>query len=248
MTVHSFHDALQTLANIQNLKSSDEVVDATLDNLRPFGVQGFAVSKPRNPNKRLEDVILAKRIRHDMTGVYAEWIKTYSDNRYADDDPLVRQMQRTWKPFGWHEVTYDREREPRAEEIMRRRMALGFGDGMVIPVYGRRGFLGFASMCGERMEVDARSKPTIHMMGLYAFHRVCCLTTANDPTRPQLTPREREVLTWVANGKSAWEIGEILKIAKRTVDEHAQTACQKLGAVNRAQAVAIAVRDVLIQF
>jgi LuxR family quorum sensing-dependent transcriptional regulator len=55
-----------------------------------------------------------------------------------------------------------------------------------------------------------------------------------------------EVLTWVAQGKSAWEIGEILNIAKRTVDEHVQTAVRKIGAVNRAHAVALAVRDRII--
>ncbi len=61
-----------------------------------------------------------------------------------------------------------------------------------------------------------------------------------------LTPRESEVLTWVAQGKSAWEIGEILDIAKRTVDEHVQTAVRKIGAANRTHAVAIAIRDRLI--
>jgi LuxR family transcriptional regulator, quorum-sensing system regulator BjaR1 len=54
------------------------------------------------------------------------------------------------------------------------------------------------------------------------------------------------VLVWTAHGKSAWEIGEILGIAKRTVDEHAQTAFRKLGAANRTQAVALAVRKRLI--
>jgi LuxR family transcriptional regulator, quorum-sensing system regulator BjaR1 len=48
------------------------------------------------------------------------------------------------------------------------------------------------------------------------------------------------VLAWAAQGKSAWETGEILKVAKRTVDEHAQKAMRKLGATNRTQAVAIA--------
>jgi DNA-binding CsgD family transcriptional regulator len=61
-----------------------------------------------------------------------------------------------------------------------------------------------------------------------------------------LTAREVEVLTWVAHGKSAWEIGEILNIAKRTVDEHAQTAVRKLGAVNRTHAVALAVRERIV--
>jgi len=66
-------------------------------------------------------------------------------------------------------------------------------------------------------------------------------------TKGKLTAREIEVLRWVANGKSAWEIGEILHITKRTVDEHVQTAVRKLGAVNRTNAVALALRDGIIK-
>jgi len=55
------------------------------------------------------------------------------------------------------------------------------------------------------------------------------------------------VLAWAAQGKSAWEIGEILCIAKRTVDEHTQTAARKLGATNRTQAVAVALVRHLIE-
>jgi LuxR family transcriptional regulator, quorum-sensing system regulator BjaR1 len=62
-----------------------------------------------------------------------------------------------------------------------------------------------------------------------------------------LTAREIEVLGWVARGKSAWEVGEILNIAKRTVDEHVQTAVRKIGAVNRTHAVALAIRDGIIE-
>ena len=62
-----------------------------------------------------------------------------------------------------------------------------------------------------------------------------------------LTPRELEVLEWVARGKSAWEIAAILNITKRTVDGHVANAIQKLGAVNRIQAIAIAVRDRIIK-
>jgi DNA-binding CsgD family transcriptional regulator len=73
------------------------------------------------------------------------------------------------------------------------------------------------------------------------------IETAEAPKRVQsLTPREREVLTWAARGKSAWEIGEILHITKRTVDEHVRTATRKLGATNRTQAVAIALRNRII--
>jgi LuxR family quorum sensing-dependent transcriptional regulator len=65
--------------------------------------------------------------------------------------------------------------------------------------------------------------------------------------KTKLTARESEVLRWVANGKSAWEIGEILNITKRTVDEHVQGGVRKLGAANRTHAVAIALRDGIIK-
>lgn len=65
--------------------------------------------------------------------------------------------------------------------------------------------------------------------------------------KPNLTAREVEVLRWVANGKSAWEIGEILDITKRTVDAHVQTSVRKLGAANRTHAVALALRDSIIK-
>jgi LuxR family quorum sensing-dependent transcriptional regulator len=68
------------------------------------------------------------------------------------------------------------------------------------------------------------------------------------PQEPRgvLTRREREVLSWAAAGKSAWDIGEILSISTRTVNEYTQRAIRKLGATNRTHAVALALRDGLI--
>jgi DNA-binding CsgD family transcriptional regulator len=69
---------------------------------------------------------------------------------------------------------------------------------------------------------------------------------AKRPTHP-LTPRELEVLTWVARGKTAEDTAQILSIAKRTVDEHVQTVIRKLGAGNRTHAVAIALSNHMLK-
>lgn len=61
-----------------------------------------------------------------------------------------------------------------------------------------------------------------------------------------LTSRQIEVLHWVARGKSFWEIGEILHISQRTVVEHVQNAVRKMNAANRIHAVALAIRDRII--
>jgi DNA-binding CsgD family transcriptional regulator len=62
-----------------------------------------------------------------------------------------------------------------------------------------------------------------------------------------ITSREIEVLQWVARGKSAREIGEILQITKRTVDQHVQSTVRKMDAANRIHAVALAIREGIIE-
>lgn len=57
-----------------------------------------------------------------------------------------------------------------------------------------------------------------------------------------LTKRECEVLEWLAAGKTAYEIGVILGISRRTVEEHVKNATFKTGATNSTQAVVEAIR------
>jgi DNA-binding CsgD family transcriptional regulator len=61
-----------------------------------------------------------------------------------------------------------------------------------------------------------------------------------------LTPRELKVLTLVACGRTAEEIGSILDITSRTAAIHAQHAIFKLGASNSSDAVVVAIRQGLL--
>ncbi len=65
-----------------------------------------------------------------------------------------------------------------------------------------------------------------------------------EPPAPKnpLTPRELECLIWSADGKTSWEISEILSVSERTVNAHLGRAIRKLGVVSRTQAVAAAMR------
>jgi DNA-binding NarL/FixJ family response regulator len=61
-----------------------------------------------------------------------------------------------------------------------------------------------------------------------------------------MTPREREVLTLLAGGKSNPEIGEALFISPRTAQTHVTNILAKLGVASRTEAAAVAVRDGLV--
>jgi LuxR family quorum sensing-dependent transcriptional regulator len=58
----------------------------------------------------------------------------------------------------------------------------------------------------------------------------------------RLTSREIECLQWASRGKSEWEIGIILGISEHTSEKHLISARVKLGAANRVEAVAEAIR------
>ena len=64
---------------------------------------------------------------------------------------------------------------------------------------------------------------------------------------PPLTPRELESLRWTMEGKTAWEVGNILGISERTAVLHVNNATHKLGCVNKHQAVLKALRFGLIR-
>lgn len=55
-------------------------------------------------------------------------------------------------------------------------------------------------------------------------------------TLNRLTPRERQVLHWVAEGKGNWEIAVILGLSRHTVKDHLKSIYEKLGVDNRTAA------------
>jgi DNA-binding response OmpR family regulator len=55
-----------------------------------------------------------------------------------------------------------------------------------------------------------------------------------------LTPRETEVLSWLAKGKTNRDIGDILGMSHRTANKHLEHIFEKLGVETRAAAAALA--------
>lgn len=62
-----------------------------------------------------------------------------------------------------------------------------------------------------------------------------------------LTKREFEIINWIKMGKTTWEIAKILAISERCVNFHVDNLRKKFGAVNRTQAVVVAVSNGLIK-
>ena len=70
---------------------------------------------------------------------------------------------------------------------------------------------------------------------------------AESIARPQLSKRERQVLTYLAYGRSNKEIAQILYISEHTAKAHVRAIMTKLNADSRTEVVAIATKHGLIK-
>ena len=86
----------------------------------------------------------------------------------------------------------------------------------------------------------------IQRAGLVLTERLIDLAEPPLQKNATLSVREHDALRYVADGKTDWEIGVILGVSQSTARFHIDNARRKLGAVNRAQAVArMAVRRLI---
>jgi DNA-binding NarL/FixJ family response regulator len=70
---------------------------------------------------------------------------------------------------------------------------------------------------------------------------------AESIARPELTRRERQVLEYIANGRSNKEIGQMLYISEHTVKTHVKSILMKLDAIGRTEAIAVGIKRGLIK-
>jgi DNA-binding NarL/FixJ family response regulator len=97
---------------------------------------------------------------------------------------------------------------------------------------------------GRLVLIDGAAPPGEAATGLAAIDAFLLSITSNSaiPAGP-LSPREREVLKLVAEGKTNPQIAEQLVISLNTVQRHVSSILEKIGAHNRTEATAYALRN-----
>jgi DNA-binding CsgD family transcriptional regulator len=166
-------------------------------------------------------------------------------------DPVMQHCKHKSVPIIWNQATYvAADQAEKWEEQARFGYRYGISLALHLPE-GRHFLLGVDR--DQPLPKDpAEVTRLVAALQLFAVHAqeasARVLLPAMLPSEaPPLTPRELETLRWTMEGKTAWEVANVLGISERTAVLHANNAMHKLGCVNKHQAVLKALRLGLIR-
>ncbi len=203
--------------------------------VRKFGCQFFVISGIAEESNTQQEMLVI----HNLPEA---WVSEYLDNNYILNDPIARHCVEARNPFLWREAieaTASRE----AKDIMARAEKYGLRNGVCFPIHNINGFEAGVSLSGFAAPPKMTEIRSLHLASIMAFNAVRRIRSDHSLRIHAISDREKEVLTWCALGKTSKEIAYILFVSENTVNVHIKNAISKLSAGNKTEAVAIAVRQ-----
>jgi len=160
--------------------------------------------------------------------------------------PVMQHVKLSSMPLFWDREFYLKANNPANWE---EQAPWGYGTGFSVAAHlgeDKHVVVGLErekALC-DTAEQLARKMAAFQLFATYVIDP--CVAVLGDEAGARLecplTKRELEVLQWTLDGKTAWEVGEILGITERTAALHVNHASQKLGSVNKHQAALKALR------
>lgn len=197
-----------------------------------FGFPWIAYGPPTLERKSLKPV---RRVPPVMLNYPDEWQKRCSEMSYDRIDPIVKKIRKQAGAFRWSEMYNDERTTEIERRVFDEAATFGLGSGVSVPLHGPNGTFEIMTFASSR---DHKFQDrTISYLQLAALHfrlKVARFANASGAYKaPELSPREKECILWVARGKSSWDVGTILGISENTVNYHVKNVMRKMEASSR---------------
>jgi len=176
-------------------------------------------------------------------------------------DAVLATAAQSYAPFLWSDISRLVALTPGQRDFMDAAHHAGIGAAVTVSIHRSRGadsagsYSDFAGCCSFMMKggvaLPLGSLAAAHYVGAMAFDAAENLRRARsgDLRRgPQLTPRQRDCVALAAQGKSDWEIGQVLGISDSTVHKHIEDAKRRFGVSTRIQLVVRSLFDARLSF
>lgn len=182
---------------------------------------------------------------HELNISYPqEWVDLYQTNEFWRIDPVIRAAVENAAPQHWVDIY---RRNPPDKEFLKLAYDFGikYGYTCVQGKIGKKWMI--LSLVGDFKTYSNRinyilERITPHFLLAYSSIRA----NHTSVLLQNLTKKEKEVLAWLHQGKSSWEISIVLRVSEATINFHIKNIKEKLQVVSRIQAVAMAIHGGLI--
>ncbi|WP_299772440.1 LuxR family transcriptional regulator [uncultured Tateyamaria sp.] len=183
------------------------------------------------------DVRAQDAVNVNADGFSEEWVCHYVEQKLYTIDPITEFAQSVTAPFRWSNIrnlvrlTVDQKR------YLNDMRDAGVGDGLAFQVFGpgvRNGYVGLGVNAAGDFPSDALVLD--FQVVAQAGHIRYCELNPTSFSGVDLSPRERQILRWIARGKSNSSIADILLLSPHTVDTLVRRIFSKLGVTDRTTA------------
>ncbi|MGU3422925.1 helix-turn-helix transcriptional regulator [Methylobacterium sp. D54C] len=240
------HRTWDVLGRIETAADAGEIKSILLQMASHHGLCSLFAGWVPSTAQPLNRAEVVASIVHDHEP--SEWTAHYVEQGYVSRDPIVWRLQSECAPFTWQDAYATCPPQIDAAVIAGEAASFGLRDGIVIPVT----FLGNVSLAfsfgGSEMDPHPEARANLSFATNFAAGHLLSFMRRGMATPPrELSPRERECLSWAAEGKTDWEIGVITNVSRATVSKHLASAREKLGAVSKYHAIAVAFRSKVLR-
>jgi LuxR family quorum-sensing system transcriptional regulator CciR len=175
-------------------------------------------------------------------------------------DAVLAAAAQSYAPFLWSDISRLIPLTRHQRDFLDAAHGAGVGAAVAVPIHRPRGaqeagsYSIFAGCCSFLMKngvpLPLESLAAAHYVGALTFDVAENLREprAAQSRGPQLTPRQRDCVVLVAQGKSDWEIGQVLGISESTVHKHIEDAKRRFGVSTRVQLVVRSLFDARLSF
>jgi len=201
--------------------------------LRLLGIQLFAYCRARQRRRRLElEVVFGEG--------FAGWLTYYTQERFAGDDPVLKEAETCSEPFYWSEIPRRRHLSCTALQVLDAAKRFNLSNGFVLPVRRLDEQVSLVLFAGDTLDDindDVRALTRL-LAQLYVRHGNRLIRGSSEwRNGGMLSERQWQCLMWVCQGKSSLDVGAILGIAPSVVDEHMRKVCNRFNVRTRTQVI-----------
>jgi len=227
------------------LSSSQRLFEEFTAAMASFGFDRIIFSVPRDADLRPQDNGIG--LMHNYP---SDWQAYYTEKDFARIDPVLKAAGTHGWAFRWKDIERTHNLSDRQTRVMRLGEEAGLHNGIGIPLRGPRAQIAGIAMASSHPHDAALPKLdliTAYCQQFYmSFKRIGAPRQKPLAIVASLSPKEEEILLWVAAGRSDDQIAAILSISANTVDTHLRHIFQKLEVNNRVGAVVKAIMAGLI--